>query len=143
MGNLYETDIVAWASEQAELLRSGQWSLLDVANIAEEIEDVGKSERRELESRMGILIGHLLKWQFQRGKRGESWLATIDVQRARVEDRLRRTPSLKHCLADESWLQEVWNDGVAEAITETGLHDLPRKPIWTVRQLRDPAFVPD
>jgi hypothetical protein len=143
MGNLYETDIVAWASEQADLLRSGQWSLLDIENIAEEIEDVGRSERRELESRMGVLIGHLLKWKFQPGKRSNSWLATLDVQRVRIEDSLRGTPSLKHALDDETWLQEVWNDGLAEAIAETGLYDLPSMPIWTVDQLRDPGFLPD
>ncbi len=84
MSNLYDTDIVAWASQQAELLRSGQWSRLDLANIAEEIEDVGKSEQRELASRLAVLIGHLLKWQFQPEKRSRSWADTIDVQRARV-----------------------------------------------------------
>lgn len=143
MGNLYETDIVAWASEQAELLRSGQWSALDIENIAEEIEDVGKSERRELDSRVAVLIGHLLKWKFQPEKRSKSWIDTIDVQRLRVAYRLRRTPSLKHFIADETWLQEAWLDGLSLAMDETGLHGLPRAPIWTVDQLRDPEFFPD
>jgi hypothetical protein len=143
MGNLYETDIVAWASEQAELLRSGQWSALDMENIAEEIEDVGKSERRELDSRVAVLIGHLLKWKFQPEKRSKSWIDSIDNQRLRIADRLRHTPSLKHFIADETWLQETWRDGLSLAMDETGLHGLPRAPIWTVDQLRDPAFFPD
>jgi hypothetical protein len=143
MGNLYETDIVAWASEQAELLRSGQWSALDIEHIAEEIEDVGKSERRELDSRIAVLIGHLLKWKFQPDKRSKSWIDTIDLQRVRVENRLHHTPSLKHFIVDETWLQSTWNDGLAIADKETGLHGLPRKPIWTVQQLRDPDFFPD
>lgn len=143
MGNLYETDIVAWASEQAELLRSRQWAALDIENIAEEIEDVGKSERRELDSRVAVLIRHLLKWKFQTGKRSKSWRDTIDLQRLRVADRLRRTPSLKHFLSDETWLQETWHDGLSLAMGETGLDDLPRLPIWTVDQLRDPEFYPD
>jgi hypothetical protein len=143
MGKLYDTDIVAWASEQAQLLRSRQWSALDIENLAEEIEDVGRSEKRALGSRMGVLIGHLLKWKFQPEKRSKSWSATIDVQRARVTDRLQQTPSLKYSLSDEMWLQHAWNDGLSLAIAETGLHDFPRLPIWTVDQLRDPEFFPD
>ncbi len=61
----YETDIVAWANEQAWLVRNKKFELLDIEHIAEEIEDVGKSEQRELASRMAVLIAHLLKWQFQ------------------------------------------------------------------------------
>lgn len=68
----YETDIVAWANEQAQLVRAGQFELLDLEHIAEEIEDVGKSEQRELASRMTLLIAHLLKWQFQPERRGRS-----------------------------------------------------------------------
>ncbi|MES2318697.1 MAG: DUF29 domain-containing protein [Pseudomonadota bacterium] len=143
MGTPYETDIVAWASEQAELLRGRRWSALDIENIAGEIADVGKSEMRELESRLGVLIGHLLKWQFQPEKRSKSWIDTIDVQRMRVADRLRRTPSLKHLLVDETWLQETWHDGLSIAQKETGLHSLPRKPLWTVDQLLDAEFFPD
>ncbi len=66
----YETDIVAWATEQATLLRSGKFSEIDFEKIAEEIEDVGKSEQRELASRMAVLIAHLLKWQYQPSHRG-------------------------------------------------------------------------
>jgi hypothetical protein len=143
MGKLYETDIAAWAIEQAHLLRSRQWSLLDTENLAEEIEDVGKSERRELESRLAVLIAHLLKWHFQASKRSSRWSETIDVQRKRVEDRLRRTPSLARYLRDESWLQEVWHDGLAVALKETGLSGLPHEQIWSVDQLRDPEFFPD
>ena len=143
MGKLYETDIAAWASEQAQLLRSGVWSSLDLENIAEEIEDVGRSERHELDSRVAVLIGHLLKWKFQPEKRSKSWIDTIDVQRLRVEARLRRTPSLKRFLADQAWRQEAWLDGLSIAQNETGLHGLPREPVWTVDQLRDPEFFPD
>jgi hypothetical protein len=143
MGKLYDTDIAAWAAEQAQLLRSRQWSLLDLDNIAEEIEDVGRSERHELDSRVAVLVGHLLKWKFQAEKRSKSWIDTIAVQRLRVEARLRRTPSLKRFLSDPSWLQDVWLDGLSIAQSETGLHGLPRQPIWTVEQLFDPEFFPE
>ena len=62
MSSTYENDIVAWANEQAYLLRSGKLSAIDIEHIAEEIEDVGKSEQRELASRMALLTAHLLKW---------------------------------------------------------------------------------
>ena len=104
MGTLYDTDIVAWASEQAELLRARQWHALDLANIIEEVDEVGKSAKRELKSRMAVLICQLLKWKFQPQLRSKSWRATIDVQREDVG----------HCME------------------ETPIHDLPRQPIWTV-----------
>lgn len=58
MDNLYDEDVIAWAEQQAHLLRTGQWSQLDIGNLAEEIDDVGKSEKRELQSRLCVLIAH-------------------------------------------------------------------------------------
>ena len=81
MGIAYEKDIVAWANEQASFIRAGRFDLLDIEHLAEEIEDVGKSEQRELASRMALLLSHLLKWQFQSGRRGASWQRTIKEQR--------------------------------------------------------------
>jgi Domain of unknown function DUF29 len=65
MQTAYEKDIIAWSKEQANLLRSGKFSAIDIEHIAEEIEDVGKSEQRELANRMAVLLSHLLKWQYQ------------------------------------------------------------------------------
>ena len=81
MGIAYEKDIVAWANEQANFIRAGRFDLLDLENIAEEIEDVGKSEQRELASRMAVLLAHILKWKFQPQKRSMSWMLTIKKQR--------------------------------------------------------------
>lgn len=91
----YETDVVAWANEQAALLRSGKLSEIDIEKIAEEIEDVGKSEQRELASRMTVLIAHLLKWKYQPARRGTSWERTIKAQRKEVLYSLKESPSLK------------------------------------------------
>ncbi|MDR0781146.1 MAG: DUF29 domain-containing protein [Pseudomonadales bacterium] len=71
----YDKDVVAWAAEQAALLRAGKFSALDVEHLAEEIEDVGKSEQRELSNRMAVLLAHLLKWQYQSARRGASVLS--------------------------------------------------------------------
>lgn len=143
MGNLYETDIVAWASEQAELLRNRQWSALDIENIAEEIEDVGKSVQRELSSRVAVLLAHLLKWKFQPELRSKSWLATIAVQRRTIARKLKKTPSLGRFYANEEWLDEAWDDAVRMAIAETNLHEFPEEPVWSAQQILDPEFFPD
>ncbi|MCT6678023.1 DUF29 domain-containing protein, partial [Staphylococcus aureus] len=74
---LYEQDFYAWANEQAGLLRAGKLAQADIEHIAEEIESMGKTEKRELVSRLAVLLLHLLKWQFQPGRRGTSWQATI------------------------------------------------------------------
>lgn len=100
----YYQDIIKWAQEQAALLRAGQFSKVDIEHVAEEIEDVGKSEQRELENRMAILLAHLLKWQYQPDRRSSSWQRTIREQRKGVTRRLAKTPSLKANIRDsESW----------------------------------------
>ena len=89
----YDGDIVAWADEQARLLRSGLFSQLDIEHIAEEVEDVGKSEQRELENRLAVLLAHPLKWQYQpvrRGKSREAAIRTFLVSRLRHQMRMRR-----------------------------------------------------
>ncbi len=85
----YEKDFYAWTVEQARLLRAGELSALDVANIAEEIESLGRSDRRELGSRLTVLLLHLLKWRSQPDTRSKSWLATIREQRRQIEKLLR------------------------------------------------------
>lgn len=142
MGTRYETDVVAWANEQAALLRAGKLSQIDIENIAEEIEDVGKSEKRELESRMAVLLAHLLKWQFQPERRGSSWQRTIKEQRKSVRSRLAKTPSLKGCIADSGWLDDVWSDAVASAAEETGLSSFPEQCSWTSELILADDFYP-
>lgn len=119
----YEQDIVGWANEQARLLRAGRFDLLDLAHIAEEIEDVGKSEQRELASRMAVLLAHLLKWKFQPERQGNSLRLTIRTQRKGVERALGATPSLKAKLADAAWWQAIWDDALGIAASDTGLSD--------------------
>lgn len=135
MGTAYETDIVAWAREQAALLRSGQLSALDIEHIAEEIEDVGKSEKRELASRMAVLLAHLLKWQHQPGRRGSSWTRTLKEQRKAIAAALRQTPSLKASLTDADWLAGVWADAVTKAIDGIGLDSFPEDCPWPMTQV--------
>lgn len=142
MSDLYETDVVAWAEEQAALLRSGQLSAIDASNIAEEIEDVGKNEQRALASRLAVLVAHLLKWKFQPELRSKSWQNTIREQRSAIARTLHASPSLYHTLGDAQWLKLVWRHAIADATTETGL-DFPDHAIWTTSRVLDPNFFPD
>lgn len=138
----YDEDVIAWANQQARLLRAGRFDQLDIEHLAEEIEDVGKSEQRELASRMAVLLAHLLKWQFQPARRGRSWEATIRVQRNSVTRRLERAPSLKHSLSDPDWWHDAWNDAQTKAIDETGLSDFPDRCPWSVTDILDPDWLP-
>ena len=92
----YEADFYQWSLEQARLLRSREWKAVDVENLAEEIEDMGKSLRREWDSRLKVLIVHLLKWVFQPELRGISWQLTIQEQRDQLHELLADNPSLKN-----------------------------------------------
>ncbi len=143
MNTAYDTDVIAWATEQAALLRSGRLAEIDIEHIAEEIEDVGKSEKRELASRLAVLMAHLLKWQFQPGRRGTSWQRTIKEQRRAIAAHLLETPSLKVSLDNSIWFDGVWADAIAIAIDETGLDLFPEHCPWAIEQILDPDFYPD
>src|SRR5580698_11209673 len=94
----HDRDFYAWANKQAALLRAGKLDEADFEHIAEEIESMGRTEKRELVSRLSVLLLHLLKWRFQPEKRGPSWEASIRVQRNRLADHLDDNPSLKPLL---------------------------------------------
>lgn len=98
--SLYDTDFYAWTQVQAEYLRAGQFELLDLENLGEEIESLGKQQRQELRNRLGILLGHLLKWHYQPESRSKSWLYTVREQRREIARHLRDNPSLKPYLAE-------------------------------------------
>jgi hypothetical protein len=141
MGTPYETDIVAWAGEQAALLRAGMLTAIDAANIAEEIEDVGRSQPHALGSHLTVLLAHLLKWRYQPGFRSHSWENTIREQRKAVARQLRKAPSLQRLFDDEDWLESVWDAAIAAAAHETGL-DISDGQRWPVGQVLDLDFLP-
>ena len=145
MNTSYESDVVAWAKEQAALIRAGQFDQLDLTHIAEEIEDVGKSEQRELASRMAVLLAHILKWKFQPQKRSVSWTLTIKEQRRLLVRRVQKTPSLSPILSDPEWVDEIWVDAKALAEKETGL-DMSTYPEicpWSMADVLTPDWLPD
>ena len=140
----YNSDVILWSREQAAALRSGDMSRLDIEHLADEIEDVGKSEQRELESRMSSLLAHLIKWAFHPDRRGSSWERTIRFQREGVTLRIKRTPSFKADLADTEWWRLAWGDAVVQAEKETGIeHVFPEICPWSVDQVLTSDWLPD
>ncbi|WP_295879060.1 DUF29 domain-containing protein [uncultured Thiohalocapsa sp.] len=138
----HDADVIAWAHRQAALLRAGRFDELDIEHIADEIEDVARSEQRELASRMAVLLAHLIKWQHQPERRGKSWRLTIRNQRRGIERRLLRTPSLKTSLRDPDWWTDAWDDAVVKALADTGLEELPDACPWSLDQILAPDWLP-
>jgi hypothetical protein len=140
---LYDQDFFAWANEQAALLRAGRLAEADIDHIAEEIESMGKTEKRVLVSRLTVLLLHLLKWQFQPDRRGANWEATIAVQRDDLADHLIDNPSLQARIPEA--VASAYRKAVIMTYGETALppQTLPIICPWSFAQIMDPAFWPD
>ena len=140
---LYDTDFHAWANEQAALLRAGRLTEADIGNIAEEIESMGRSEKRELVNRLAVLTLHLLKWRHQPMLRGKSWRFSVREQRHQVAVHLKENPSLKSYL--EEAMQGAYRLAMLGAVRETSLDPdiFPDDCPFTFEQTMDPGFWPD
>ena len=141
--SLYEIDFYAWTQAQSVFLRSKNWAKVDLENVIEEIESLGRQERRALVNRLGVLIGHLLRWQFQSDGRSNSWLATIREQRIQINLLIQENPSLKSYL--EQALATAYDLGVILAVKETGLpfNHFPDRSPHTFEQILAAMFLPD
>jgi Domain of unknown function DUF29 len=139
---LYERDFFAWSRQQAELLRAGKLAEADIEHIAEEIDSMGRAEKRELISRLSVLLLHLLKWRYQPDKRSPSWGASIRVQRNRLDEHLDDNPSLKPLLPQA--FASAYRDAALEAVAETGLAEstFPDACPWTVEEVLNSGFWP-
>ncbi len=140
--SLYEQDFYAWTQQQVKILGAHRWEDLDLANLIEEIESLGRQQRQELRNRLSILIAHLLKWQFQQQKRSRSWLATIRIQRIDIMDLLEDNPSLKPYL--EEALERAYKKAIALAVKETNLPNktFPSQCPYIFTDILDASFYP-
>jgi hypothetical protein len=139
----YEEDFYAWTAEQARLLRSGELSAIDAANLAEEIESMGRSDRRAIDSWLTVLLTHLLKWQVQPRLRSNSWSGTIGEQRRRIAKLLKESPSLRPFVGEA--LAEAYSDAREDASNQTGLPEteFPPECPFTVEQELSREFFPE
>lgn len=133
--SLYEQDFYQWTQEQAALLKARALSQLDVENLIEEIETMGRSEKRELVSRLAVLLAHLLKWDFQPERRGKSWLNTIKIQRIDLQDVLNDSPGLKNEL--QKSILTAYRKAILLASDETGLPEtaFPETSPYSIEQI--------
>lgn len=137
----YYKDFYAWALHNAQLLREGRFSELDVNHLVEELEDMGNN-KQELASRFIILIAHLLKWEYQPERRGSSWERSIDEQRSQIDWLLQNKPSLKPGLTDA--VTKIYSRAVKLAAKETKLPlaHFPSICSYSIEQLLDEDFYP-
>jgi Domain of unknown function DUF29 len=133
----YETDFYQWTQQQAVLLRQGQLNRIDAEHLAEEIESMGKSDRRAIESYLANILFHLLKWQYQPDQRGTSWQLSIDNCRYQAARRLKESPSLKPQLS--AIVEDEYPQARKNASRETGLplSTFPDQCPFTVEQITD------
>ena len=139
----YDDDFYAWTEEQARLLRAGEFSQLDIENIAEELESMGRSDKREIESRLEVLLMHLLKWQLQIKLRSPSWSGTIREQRRRIGKLLGESPSLRAVV--DQLIPEAYTEAREKAAEETGLAEtsFPAVCPFTSKQVLSENFLPE
>lgn len=148
---IYENDYYNWAMRNAELLKKGRFAEVDIAHLIEELEGIARSDKRELESRLIVLIAHLLKWQFQWQQLknrwqefdGQSWRNTIIEQRTQLESLLNKVPSLNHLYPH--LIAESYPYALKLAIKETKLpkETFPSICPYTIEQLLDEDFYPN
>lgn len=138
----YDMDFYAWTQAQSVHLRQGEWQKLDIPNLVEEIESLGRQQRQELRNRLAILLGHLLKWEYQSEQRSRSWLATIRIQRLEIEDLLEDSPSLSPYL--EEAITKAHRKAVQLAVKETNLppQTFPQENTYSLAQVQSADFYP-
>jgi hypothetical protein len=141
--DLYDEDFLAWTEQTAALLRRSRFAAIDVAHLAEEVEDMGKRDLREATSRLRVLLVHLLKWRHQPTKRSRSWRSTIVMQRQEIADLLEQSPSLRRKLSAS--LAATYRAAVERAVAQTKLEETTLDPLcpFTLTQILDPTFLPD
>jgi len=139
---LYDQDYYLWLKNTQEQLAMGDFSALDIANLVEELADMGKSEKRAVESNLTILIMHLLKYKYQPQKRSNSWRFTIREYRRRLEKLFKDSPSLKPYFSEV--LNECYQDAreLATAETSLPLETFPSQIPFTTEEILNPAFLP-
>jgi hypothetical protein len=137
-----QQDFYAWTQQQADLLRSRQFNKVDLEHLIEEVESLGNSELRELESRLTVLLMHLLKWQYQAHFQTRSWVLTIKEQRRRIVKRLQQSSSLKSRF--DEIIIDAYELARGDAADETGIPEsnFPVACPWIYTQIVDMEFWP-
>ena len=142
---LYEQDFYAWTQVQAKLIQEKLFDNLDLTHLFEEVESMGISQRNELDSRLSLLLMHLLKWKYQASRQCKSWIRTMKIQRFDVKKLLKRNPSLTNQNTITEALNDAYYHAVLNAADETNLDEdcFPKQCEWTIKQILDEEFLPN
>lgn len=140
--DLYGKDFYAWTQQQGSTLRARARDHVDWENVAEEIESLGRSDKREIESRLKVLLVHLLKLQFQPDRAKQGWKSTIVEQRRRIGKLVQESPSLRNY--PEDVLAEEYEFARNDAAVETGLRDdtFPVNCPYAIEEVLDLGYYP-
>jgi hypothetical protein len=140
---LYDADFFRWTEEQGRVLRELRPSKIDWENVAEEIETLGRSDKRAIESNLNVILLHLLKWRSQVDQRKSGWRSSIAEHRVRVRKLIDESPSLRSHPAEV--LEDEYRLARMKAADETGQSEghFPRSCPFTIEQVLDPEFLPD
>lgn len=141
--NLYDRDFYLWVEKTVKQLKEKEFKELDLANLIEEIEDMGKQAKHSLKSNLIIVLMHLLKYQYQPQKKTRSWLLSIYEHRRRINESLQDSPSLKNYY--EEVFDQCYQNARKEASIETGLklNIFPETCTFTLPETLDPEFLPE
>jgi hypothetical protein len=137
---LYDQDFYAWTQQQVDLLKAGQWEQVDIENLIEEIESLGKQQRQELRNRLEVLLGHLLKWRYQPEGRSRSWTGTIREQRQKIKRHLIENPSLKPYLAEAIEIGYEQGLNLLERETAIDLKQVPKICPFSLAEIFDESI---
>jgi hypothetical protein len=142
LGVLYEEDETAWLEVMSELIRRGRLDEVDFPNLAEYLADMARRDRREVESRLTVLIAHALKWVHQPDRRSGNWRSTVIEQRQELEGLVSRGVLRNHAGAV---LADVYCKAVERAMAETGLPagTFPATCPYSLDQLLSPDLFAD
>jgi hypothetical protein len=141
--NLYNRDYYLWLVHTAQLIKEGKLSEVDAANLVEEIEDMGRSEKRAVKSNLIVVFLHLLKYKYQPQKRTNSWKSSIREHRRRLRDDFQTSPSLKRYF--EEVFDECYQEARKQAADETGLSldTFPQDSPFTAGEVLNSEYLPD
>lgn len=133
--SLYESDFYAWCNKQANFLRQNELCNLDLLNLTEEIESMGRREKSELINRLSIAIAHILKCIYQPERLSKSWIYTIDEQFDKIKYLIEDNPTLKPLL--EQCKEKAYKYSRLQAARETGINieNFPEKLTEEINQI--------
>jgi hypothetical protein len=132
--SLYERDETAWLEQTAQLLAQGRLDEIDHEHLSEYLTDMFRRDRREVLSRLTVLLAHLLKWEHQPERQNNSWQATILHQRQELRDLLESRTLANHA---QEILDKAYHRAVQQAALEMGMDEmtLPADCPWSLTEI--------